>query len=115
MNEPYEAIISIVNHGYSDLVMEAAKAAGARGGTILTGRGTGNRDIEQFFGVTVTPEKELVVIVVPKAIRDTVLSAINAGAGMGTKGMGIAFACPLADVVGLNELEKPETKEGKAE
>ena len=108
MNETYEAIISIVNSGFSDLVMEAAKSAGARGGTILSGRGTGNKDIEQFFGVTVTPEKEIVLIVVPKSIRDLVLSAINAGAGMGTKGMGIAFACPITDVVGLSEPEKPQ-------
>ena len=101
MNEKYEAIISIVNHGYSDLVMEAAKSAGARGGTIINGHGTGNKDIEQFFGVTVTPEKDIVIIVVPLSSRDAILSAINEGAGMATKGMGIAFSCPIADVVGL--------------
>ena len=49
MNEPHEAIISIVNHGFSDLVMEAAKSAGATGGTVISGHGTGNKDIEQFF------------------------------------------------------------------
>ncbi|MBE6134533.1 MAG: P-II family nitrogen regulator [Erysipelotrichaceae bacterium] len=108
MNEPHEAIISIVNHGFSDLVMEAAKSAGATGGTVISGHGTGNKDIEQFFGVTVTPEKEIVIIVVPKRIRDLVLSAVNAGAGMNTKGMGIAFSCPIADVVGLGEANKAQ-------
>ena len=107
----YEAIISIVNHGYSDLVMEAAKSAGARGGTILNGHGTGNRDMETFFGVTVTPEKDIVIIVVPAETKDSVLSAINKGAGMATKGMGIAFSCPITDVVGLIEHAEQETKE----
>ena len=93
--------------------MEAAKGAGARGGTVLSGRGTGNSDAQQFFGVTVTPEKEIVIIVVPKRIRDLVLSAVNAGAGMNTKGMGIAFSCPIADVVGLGEANKAQTEIGE--
>ena len=114
MNEPYCAILSIVNRGFTDLVMEAAKSAGARGGTVLTGRGSGNKEAEAFFGVTVTPEKEIVLILVPKDIRDDVLSAINAGAGMNTKGMGIAFALPVSDVVGLSTIT-PEAEQKKEE
>lgn len=109
MDNSHEAIICIVNKGYTDLVMEAAKASGAKGGTVLGGRGTGNSEAEAFFGVTVTPEKEIVLIIVPKAIRDAVLSAVNKGAGMDTKGLGIAFSLPLSDVVGL-----PDDKEGQA-
>ncbi len=101
--EKYEAIICVVNNGYTDLVMESAKKAGARGGTIISGRGTGNKDIEQFFGVVVTPEKEIVLILVPKSIRDNVLQAVNIGAGMNTKGQGIAFTLPVNDVVGIAE------------
>ena len=101
MNDNYEVIYSIVNHGYSDLVMNAAKEAGARGGTIMTARGTGNKEAETFFGISVTPEKEIVLILVPKAIRDKVLLAINEGAGMSTRGMGIAFSVPVTDVVGI--------------
>lgn len=103
MKSNYEAIICIVNNGFTDLVMEAAKAAGARGGTVINGRGTGNKDAEQFFGMTVSPDKEMVIILVPKAIRDDVLTAVNQGAGMNTKGMGIAFSLPVSDVVGLGE------------
>lgn len=106
MNNTHEAILCIINKGYSDLVMEAAKGAGARGGTVLSGRGTGNSDAQQFFGVTVTPEKEIVLIIVPTEIRDGVLDAINKGAGMDTKGMGIAFSLPLTDVVGLPGTEE---------
>ena len=98
----FECIISIVNHGFTDLVMTAATRAGARGGTVLSARGTGNKDVSEFFGVTVTPEKDVVLILVPKAIRDKVLMAINEGAGMSTKGMGIAFSLPVSDVVGLS-------------
>ena len=101
MENSYEALFCIVNKGYTDLVMEAAKASGARGGTVISGRGTGNTDSEQFFGIPVTPEKEIVMIIVPKEIRDSVLSAVNKGAGMDTKGMGIAFSLPLTDIVGL--------------
>ena len=98
----YECIVSIVNHGFTDLVMTAATRAGARGGTVLSARGTGNKDVSEFFGVTVTPEKDVVLILVPKAIRDKALMAINEGAGMSTKGMGIAFSLPVSDVVGLS-------------
>ena len=98
----YECIMSIVNHGYTDLVMESAKRAGATGGTVLSARGTGNAEIEEFFGVKVTPEKDIVLILVPHAIRDKVLAAVNEGAGMSTKGMGIAFSLPVSDVVGIN-------------
>ncbi len=101
MNNLYECVVSIVNHGYTDLVMEAARTAGARGGTVISGHGTSNKEVTEFFGVTITPEKDVVLILVPTAIRDKVLSAINAGAGMSTRGMGISFALPVNDVVGL--------------
>lgn len=110
MNENYEVVICIVNHGFTDLVMEAAKAAGARGGTVINGRGTGNKDAETFFGVTVTPDKEMAMILVPKAIRDDVLSAVNKGAGMNTKGMGIAFSIPASNVVGIGGDDEEEKK-----
>ena len=108
MNGNYEAIICIVNNGFTDLVMEAAKSAGARGGTVISGRGTGNKDAEEFFGVMVTPDKEIVIILVPKAIRDDVLTAVNQGAGMNTRGMGIAFSLPVSNVIGLGGGIAPE-------
>ena len=104
MDKPYVAIFCIVNHGFTDLVMESAKSAGARGGTVLTARGSGNREAEEFF-----------MILVPEEIRDKVMSAVNAGAGMNTKGMGIAFALPVSDIVGIDtgEATPKETKEGE--
>lgn len=109
----YEVIFCIVNQGYTDLVMEAAKKAGARGGTVIRGRGTGNKEIEDFFGVVITPEKEIVMILVPLEIRDAVISAVNTGAGMDTKGQGIAFSMKVSDVVGLHTPEPEEESESE--
>ena len=113
----YEVVMVIVNDGFTDLVMDAARKAGAKGGTIITARGTGNKDIEKFFGVVITPEKQVVVILVPKKIKDEVISAIYKEVGINTKGQGIAFSMPAADVVGIVEEapeavkdETPETK-----
>lgn len=100
--ERNELVVCIVNHGFTDLVMESARKAGARGGTVLTGRGTGNKEMEKLFGVAITPEKEMVLIIIPASIRDAVLKEINVGAGMETPGQGIAFSLPVSDVVGLS-------------
>ena len=105
----HELIICIVNHGFTDLVMESARSAGARGGTVFSGRGTGDKDMEKLFGVVITPEKEVVLILVEESIRDAVLKKINEGAGIATKGQGIAFSIPVSDVVGLSESAKPES------
>lgn len=106
----HEAVIAIVNDGYADLVMGAAKKAGARGGTIINGRGTGNKDIEKFFGIAITPEKEIAIILVPKDIKEDVMISIGKECGINTKGQGIVFSLPVNDVVGLVEDEKGEGK-----
>ena len=107
-NDKYEVIFTIVNDGYMDLVMETAKKAGAKGGTVINARGTGNKDIEKFFGISITPEKQIVMILVPKTIKDQVLTAIYQAAGLSSKGQGIAFSIPATDVVGLVETDQIE-------
>ncbi len=104
----YEAIFAIVNNGCTDLVMNAAKRAGARGGTIINARGTGNKDIEKFYGVVITPEKQIVMILVEKEIRDAVLTQITADVNIHSKGQGIAFSMPVDGVVGITSDEKEE-------
>jgi len=96
------AIFCVVNRGFTDLVMVAAKKAGANGGTVIHGRGTGNKDMEKFYGITVTPEKEVVIIVVRKDIVDKVLLQINQEAGLSSPGQGIAIALPVSDYLGIN-------------
>lgn len=98
----YELVLCIVNAGFSEMVMDAAKEVGARGGTVIHARGTANREAEQFFNITIQPDKEIVLILVPANIKDTVLHALYQSVGLKTAGQGIAFSLPVDDVVGLS-------------
>ena len=57
----YDLIITVVNRGYADVVVEAAKKAGAQGGTIFYARGTGIHEVEKIFGITIQPQKDVVL------------------------------------------------------
>ena len=98
----YECVLCIVNEGFSDTVMDAAKTAGARGGTVLHARGTSAREAETFFGITVQEEKEIVMILIPAELKAEVLHALYHAVGLHTPGQGIAFALPVDDVVGID-------------
>lgn len=110
MEYNHEAIFCIVNSGYSETVMDAAKKFGARGGTVINARGTANKDAETFFGITIQPEKEIVMILVPSSIKDEVLHALYKEAGLDSAGQGIAFALPVDSVVGMSENNDEEKK-----
>ena len=97
----YELIFCIVNQGFSEAVMEAAKNAGATGGTVMKARGTAAKEAETFFKITIQPEKEVVMVLIPKALRDGVLHAVYKEAGLGTSGQGIAFSLPVEEAIGL--------------
>lgn len=99
----HQAIFCIVNSGYSESVMETAKKFGARGGTVIDARGTASKEAETFFGVTVEPEKEIVMILVPTKHKDKILEALYEEVGLATAGQGIAFSLPVDAVVGLSE------------
>ena len=103
MEFQHEVIFCIVNSGYSEQVMESAKKLGARGGTVLNARGTANKDAETFLGITIQPNKEIVMILVPSEIKDSLLHALYQDVGLNTPGHGIAFALPVDGVVGLSE------------
>lgn len=102
----YEIVFCVVNNGFSETVMASARAAGARGGTVLTARGTANPKAEKFFGVTVLPNKEVVMILVENTIKDAVLHNLYRDVGLKTAGQGIAFTLPVRDVVGLTPIEQ---------
>ena len=101
MAEKYEIIIVIINEGFSDVVMNAARENGARGGTITHARGTGTKEIEKKYGIVITPQKEMIYILVNTKIRDQVMSAINKVGGIETNGQGIIFSLHVSDVSGL--------------
>lgn len=101
MDEKYEIIIAILNEGFSELAMNAARDAGARGGTIAHARGTGTKEMEKKYGIVITPQKEMIYILVNSKISDQVMSAINKVAGVDTNGQGIIFSLPVENVSGL--------------
>ena len=72
----YELILCIVNEGFSEVVMDAARKVGAKGGTVVNARGTANKQAENIFNVVIQPEKEMVMIVVSTDIKEDVLHAI---------------------------------------
>ncbi|MBQ9399102.1 MAG: P-II family nitrogen regulator [Bacteroidales bacterium] len=91
----YELVVCIVNAGFSEIVMNAARSAGAQGGSIIRGRGTANPESEEFFNITVQPDKEVMIILVPADIKDDVMKAIYKNAGLATDGAGIVFSLPV--------------------
>ncbi len=101
MEYQHELIICIVNDGFSQKVMETAKKYGARGGTIAFARGTASKANEQIFGISITPEKELLMILVPKNLKAKLMQAIYEEDGLHTAGQGIVFSLPVDEVMGL--------------
>ena len=91
----YQLLVCIVNAGFSQNVMEAARAAGARGGTIIRGRGSANPEAEEFFNISIQPDKEVVLILVTREIKDAVMTAVFKNSGLSTDGQGIAFSLPV--------------------
>ena len=106
----HEAIFCIVNSGYSEMVMETAKKFGARGGTVLNARGTANKEAESFFGITIQPEKEIVMIVVPASLKEKILGALYDEVGLNSAGQGIAFSLPVDGTVGLSTAPAQDKK-----
>lgn len=102
MEYSHEVIVCIVNAGYSELVMDTAREFGAGGGTVLFARGTAPQEAERFFQIAVQSEKEMVMILVPKELRDNILHGLYKAVGLNTGGQGIAFAMPVDSVVGLS-------------
>lgn len=105
MDRKYEAVFCIVNEGFSDTVMYAARKAGAAGATIIKGHGSSGREAQASFRIEIQPQKEIVMMVVPEEIKDEVLREIHSAAGLDSKGQGIAFSLPVAGAAGLNDFE----------
>ena len=91
----------IVNNGFADEAMDAARAVGARGGTVMSARGTANIEAEKAFQIQIQPEKEMIMILVSEDIKEDVMHALYRSVGTHTPAHGIAFAMPVDDVVGI--------------
>ena len=80
----HEVIFAIVNSGFAEEAMDVARACGARGGTIINARGVAREDAAAFFGITIHAEKEILMMVVDKSIRDVILNALYKEMGIQT-------------------------------
>ena len=102
-NDDHVLVSFIVNRGYADDAMAAARAAGAKGGTILNARGTGREEDVKFFGVTLVPEKEILLVVTEADKAEAIVEAVRALPCLEAPGSGIAFSLAVEEFAALGE------------
>ena len=121
INFEYELILVIANEGHTDAVMDAARAAGAGGGTVIHAKGTGGMGTEKFFNVSIASEKEIIIIVAKKEKKADIMRSIVTTAGASTDAGALVFSLPVSDVEGFRrdddnaEIPKAEQKTEQAE
>ena len=106
MKKEYKCIFAIVNNGFAEEAMDAARACGAKGGTILHGRGTLSKEAEIAFNITIQPDKEIVMILAKHDQIDGILKGLYDAIGTATKAQGIVFAIPVDESIGLGGAPK---------
>lgn len=102
----HELVVVITNQGHTELVMDAARSAGATGGTAIHAKGTGTELAKKFFGVSIASERELIFILARAADKAAIMKAVMAQAGMQTEAQSLVFSLPVSDLAGLRELEE---------
>ena len=101
----HELIVVIAEQGYTNLIMDAARGAGAYGGTVIHAKGTGKEAAEKFMGVSLALEKEIIYIVTKPEQKNAIMSAIMKEAGLDSKAKAITFSLPVTDTAGLRLIE----------
>ena len=109
----YDMIVAIIGRGFSDYVVSAARDAGATGATIVYGRGTADAD-KQVFGISLQPERELVLILVKSNERRTIMQAISDKTSLMEEGRGFCFSLPVSEVFGLKRVAEQKKEQIKA-
>lgn len=102
----YELLLVIANQGHTGSIMDAARAEGAGGGTVIHAKGTGMEGAEKFLGISLAAEKEMIYIVVHRDKRNDIMSAIMRDAGMASKAKSICFTLPVSATAGLRLIEE---------
>lgn len=101
----HELIVVIANQGNIELIMDAARGAGAYGGTVIHAKGTGMEQAEKFMGVSLAAEKEMIFIVTKKEQKNEIMKAIMEKAGLDSRAKSIVFSLPVTDTAGLRLIE----------
>lgn len=104
-NTTHDLIVVIAEQGYTELIMEAARAAGAYGGTVIHAKGTGMAAADKFMGVSLAVEKEMIFIVTKTEQKNSIMQAIMQKAGLDSKAKAITFSLPVTDTAGLRLIE----------
>ena len=110
--DQFQVIMCILNAGFSEAAMDAARKVGARGGTIMHGRGTASKEAEKIFNITIQPEKEIIMILATTKIKDAIMKTLYDSVGVNTAAQGIAFSLPVDDVVGITSKDKKNETQG---
>lgn len=98
----HELIVAVTDADGVDIVMTAARRAGAKGGTVAKSREVCSETVQKLFGLTLQPEKELVMILVPARIRQDVMQAICGAMSCNLSHRGPVFSLPVNTVLGLH-------------
>ena len=106
--QTHELVVAIAKQGHTDQVMNAARSAGATGGTVVHAKGAGTDLAKKFFGVSIATERELVFILVKAENRKDIMKAIIAQAGVKTEAEAMVFSMPVSDIAGLCQLAAEE-------
>lgn len=113
--DEYDMIVAIIARGFADYVVSAAREAGATGATIIYGRGTAEAD-QQVMGISLQPEREVVLILVKKTMRRKIMQEIADKTSLMEEGRGLCFSLPVSQVYGLKrvaEQKKEQIKKAK--
>ena len=102
----HELIVVIADQGNIELIMDAARGAGAYGGTVIHAKGTGMEQAEKFMGVSLAAEKEMIFIVTKKEQKNEIMRAIMKKAGLNSRAKSIVFSLPVTDTAGLRLIEE---------
>lgn len=104
LSNRYELIVIVANEGRTDQVMNAARAAGATGGTVLHGKGTGSQN-KKFYNVSIAAEKEVILMVAQNDRKAAIMQSVLHHAGPDSEAGAILFSLPVSEVAGFGLME----------
>lgn len=105
LSDRYELIVIVANEGRTDQVMNAARAAGATGGTVLHGKGTGSQN-KKFYNVSIAAEKEVILMVAPSDRKAAIMQSVLHHAGPDSDAGAVLFSLPVSEVAGFGLLDE---------
>ena len=105
LSDRYELIVIVANEGRTDQVMNAARAAGATGGTVLHGKGTGSQN-KKFYNVSIAAEKEVILMVAPSDRKAAIMQSVLHHAGPDSDAGAVLFSLPVSEVAGFGLMDE---------